>query len=311
MITLTRLLFIGLLLSIPLVQAKSCPRPPAAPSAAQAKAGIKNAKDHGFLWRISKDGHDSYLYGTIHLARFEDMFIGPTVLNAVKQADTVALELDMLDPDIASRIVKSMTETKHQHISNALTTQIKQAAEDVCLPYAQISKLSPTFQMITITTAHAAYHQLYSAYAIDAFLSGFAHQMQKNVVSLESPEEQVAALTMDTPAEATLFINKALTQIHTGESEKIFLRMYQNWLNSNHADFEQYADWCDCLETAEDKKLMQRLLADRNVGMANKIDKLHQTHSTFVAVGTLHLFSDQGLPNLMRQKGYQVRQIKF
>lgn len=311
MITLIRLLCIGLLLSIPLAQAKSCPQPPASPSAAQAEAGMKNAKDHGFLWRISKDGHDSYLYGTIHLARFEDMFIGPTVLNALKQADTVALELDMLDPDIASRIVKSMTATKRQRISNALTTQIKQAAENICLPYAQISKLSPMFQMITITTAHAAYHQLYSAYAIDAFLSGFAHQMQKNVVSLESPEEQVATLTMDTPAETTHFINKALAQIDSGKGEQVLLRMYQSWLDSNHDDFAQYAGWCDCLETAEDKKLMQRLLADRNVGMANKIDKLHQTHSSFVAVGTLHLFSDQGLPNLMRQKGYQVTQIKL
>ncbi len=311
MTCLTRLLFIGLLLSIPLVQAKSCPPPPAIPNATQAETGMKNAKDHGFLWRISKDGHDSYLYGTIHLAKFEDMFIGPTVLKAVRQADTVALELDMLNQDIASRIVKSMMDAKSHEISSTLTAKIKQAAEDVCLPYTQISKLSPTFQMITITTAHAAYHQLYSSYAIDAFLSGFAHQMQKNVVSLESPEQQIEALSMDTQAEMAHFIQKALDQIKTGEGVKIVLRMYQNWLNTNHADFEHYADWCNCLETAEDKKLMQRLLTDRNIGMADKIDKLHQTHSTFVAVGTLHLFSNQGLPNLMRQKGYQVEQIKF
>ena len=48
----------------------------------QVEAGMKAAEDHGFLWRVSRDGRVSYLYGTIHLARLAWVFPGPTVVEA-------------------------------------------------------------------------------------------------------------------------------------------------------------------------------------------------------------------------------------
>ena len=64
--------------------------------------------DHGFLWRISKDGRTSYLYGTMHVGKFDWAFPGPSLMQALRATDTVALELDMLDADIQNRLVKGM-----------------------------------------------------------------------------------------------------------------------------------------------------------------------------------------------------------
>ena len=61
---------------------------------------MPSAKDHGFLWRVARDGRSSYLYGTIHAAKAEWMFPGPLTLAALAASDTLALELDVLDPDV-------------------------------------------------------------------------------------------------------------------------------------------------------------------------------------------------------------------
>ena len=55
----------------------SCP-PAAIPlSPERFEAGMRQAQDHGFLWRLTKDGRTSYLYGTLHAAQPAWMFPGP------------------------------------------------------------------------------------------------------------------------------------------------------------------------------------------------------------------------------------------
>src|SRR4029079_1658260 len=80
--------------------AASCPPAAQQLTTETLNAGIRDAKDHGFLWRITKGGRSSYLYGTIHAARAEWMFPGPVTLDALRNSDTLALELDVLDPDV-------------------------------------------------------------------------------------------------------------------------------------------------------------------------------------------------------------------
>ena len=60
-------------------------------------AAAQRATDHGLLWRIEKNGHTSWLYGTIHVARADWMLPGPAVRSALQQVDSIALELDLLD----------------------------------------------------------------------------------------------------------------------------------------------------------------------------------------------------------------------
>ena len=50
---------------------KSCPPEAEKPTVAATQAAMGSARDHGFLWRITKDGHASFLYGTIHVAKFD------------------------------------------------------------------------------------------------------------------------------------------------------------------------------------------------------------------------------------------------
>src|SRR5215469_9295861 len=81
------------------LQGRSCPPPAEQLSPAMFQSGSTTAQDRGFLWRISKRGHTSYLYGTMHIAKQGWMFPGRTVRAAFDASDLLAVEVDSLDPN--------------------------------------------------------------------------------------------------------------------------------------------------------------------------------------------------------------------
>ena len=108
----------------------ACPPAPQPLTSENLSAGIRSAKDHGFLWRLTKDGRSSYLYGTIHAARAEWMYPGPVTLDALQRSDTLALELDVLDPDVQRRLAASIGGQKKEPLPPALVRRIERTAED-------------------------------------------------------------------------------------------------------------------------------------------------------------------------------------
>ena len=56
----------------------SCPPVAEKPTAEALQAAARQARDHGFLWRISKDGRTSFLYGTMHVGKLDWAVPGPS-----------------------------------------------------------------------------------------------------------------------------------------------------------------------------------------------------------------------------------------
>src|SRR5687767_2783013 len=77
-----------------------CPPVAQAPTSEQLQAAQRDARDRGFLWRISKQGRSSYLFGTLHLGRMPWVFAGPRLREALANTDTLALEIDLTDPAV-------------------------------------------------------------------------------------------------------------------------------------------------------------------------------------------------------------------
>ena len=64
-----------------------------APTPEQIQAAQRDARDRGFLWRISKDGRSSYLYGTLHVGKLDWAFPGPRLAEALRDTDALAVEI--------------------------------------------------------------------------------------------------------------------------------------------------------------------------------------------------------------------------
>jgi hypothetical protein len=66
------------------------------------------------------------------------------------------------------------------------------------------------------------------------------------------------------------------------------------------------------MDTAAERRLFQRILFDRNPPMAERLVALHGAGTRFfAAVGALHMIGPQGLPELLRARGFDVQRIPF
>lgn len=290
----------------------ACPPPVTRPAPEVVREAMRKAQDHGFLWRISKDGRTSFLYGTIHVAKFEWMFPGTQVMKAILATDTMALELDIMDPDIQSRMLTGMAEFPRTALPVLLNKRIRQQAEQVCVPYASIAHSAPEMQITTLTIMAGRRDGLEAAYAIDAVLAGLGHSSRKVMVSLETPEQQLRLLKMDSPQETISFVQDSLQELESGRSLQMIKRIAKVWADSDYNDMEHFSEWCECLKTESERAWMKRALDDRNPALAKNIDALHSSgKQVFAAVGSLHMFGQSGLPKLLEQRGYRVERVSF
>lgn len=290
----------------------ACP-PEAAPLTAEAiSAGMQTAKDHGFLWRLSKDGRTSYLYGTIHAARRDWMFPGPTVVESLRASDTLALELDVLDADIQKRLAASIGSRRGEPLPPALERRLDKRKDAECVDKKLWADFAPEFQVASLTVLAARRDGFDPAYAIDLVLASVARNLGKPVASLETPEQQMQALQMQSQQETTALVKDTLDDLDSDKARPLLRRMAKIWVEGDYAQLSRYPQWCDCVRTPAEKAAMKRLLDDRNPAIAAGIDALHASgKQVFAAVGSLHMVGPAGLPALMRQRGYKVEQGDF
>lgn len=292
--------------------ATGCP-PAALPLSAELfQSGLRDAADHGFLWRIVKDGRTSYLYGTIHAARLEWMFPGPRTAAALAASDVLALELDVLDPDIQARLAASARARPGAALPAELLRRIDARMAAECIDPAPWRAFAPEFQVATLALTAARRDGFDPAYAIDVVLALLARKRAKPTVSLETPEAQMAALRLPTRAATIEFVRSSLDELETGRAGPLLGRMVKAWTDGDLAELDAYPRWCECLRNPVERAAMRRLLDDRNPQLAAAIDALHaRGRSVFAGVGSLHMIGPNGLPTLLAGRGYAVGRVGF
>ena len=306
-------LLAGLLGTPALAQtAPDCPPAAQAPSPEQMQAGLRGARDRGFLWRISKDGRSSWLYGTLHVAKFAWGFPGPALRDALGQSDTMALELDLLDPDIQRRMAQGLAAQPKTPLPAALQVRLARRAEADCVPLPALAALAPEMQIAVLGSLIGRRDGLDPAYGIDAFLAGWGHAAKLEMVSLETPELQLATLQMQSPAETLTLVKNSLDDYENGHALSTLRRITAIWADGDLPELARYEAWCECVKTAADRTAMARMLDDRNPALADAIAELHAVGKrVFAAVGSLHMIGPTGLPALMAQRGYRVERISY
>ena len=290
---------------------KAAPCPPQAqpPTQPQLQAAAANASDHGMLWRITRDGRSSYLYGSIHVGKLDWSFPGPQVRAALQATDTLALELDPADPQIVARMQPPAGITAPS-LSPALKARLARQADAACVPRELLAAQHPVMQALTLTVLAARWQGLEPGYAQELVLGGFARAAQRPVVSLETPEAQMAALIPRAAADARRMVAQLLEQLEQGVAQRGIARLAAAWERGDLADLADYERWCECITDDDDRRQMHRLLDERNPAMAAGIEALHREgRAVFAAVGALHMTGSKALPLLLQQRGFDVERV--
>jgi uncharacterized protein YbaP (TraB family) len=291
-------------------QAADCP-PSAIASLAKLGPGVRNGVDRGLLWRIERDGRTSWLYGTIHIGRAEWVRPGPTVQKALAQSDALALEIDARD-EATARVMGQPADPAllSRMLSGERARRLDRQNTEACVPPGATAKLQPILQVSALAGLVARADGLYPEFGVDETMAVSARNGNKPIFALENAADQIKALTGDSEAEEAEQVDAALDELESGQLRGQMKELADVWARSDADKLARYADWCDCLRTPAEQRLMKRLLDDRNPGLANGIERLHASgKGVFAAVGALHMIGPQGLPALMATRGFTVTPV--
>ena len=293
-----------------LAQAEQCPPPPQIPTEAQAADAARAAQDRGFLWSVQRDGKTSYLYGTLHVGKLAWAMPGPRVAKALRASQVLAMELDVSDPRVQQQMAALVRSDGPSSLSAEAQAQLREAAKALCIDWDTLGPLRPEFQLTTLLMTLARYEDLDAGFGSEVALAAMAPHLGLPTRSLETGTEQVAALSAASSAELAEWVQTGVNDLRTDKARRQLRKLSRVWADSDIQRLERYPHWCECEGTAAERAVLDRVVKQRNVTLAERIDALiRQEGPAFVAVGALHMVGSHGLPALLKARGFTVKQV--
>ena len=269
----------------------------------------------GNFYAITGNGltDTSWLFGTYHLVKSSYLNEVPAVMNAFKKSNGVVVEL-VIDsaklPAIYTMGIlkdKMLTDLLDKPFSDSLESEVKNT---LGVGLMQINNLKPinlalTLSMVYLVTDNDSPIQKYSGDGIDGFFAESGKSAGKKVTALETIEEQMYLLFNKLPDEEQVnqlkyFIRNKHEMIKQGND------LISNWFSHDLNGMYEVSEKGLQVFGNEDQ-----LLKERNKKWMKTIPALLNKESQFIAVGALHLASENGLIKLLEQSGYKVTAIKL
>lgn len=282
----------------------ACPPQPVQPTAEQAARWAAAAPDRGLLWRISRGGHSSYLYGSLHVGRADWAYPGPALRQAWADTEVLAVELDPADVGAALAALPQA-----EPLSPAQSRRIEAQARAACLPAGALTALPAMLQLSTLTLIEARRDGFDAAFGQDLMLLAWAKDEHRPVQSLESVDEQLAALEPEA-AELPALVDGTLRQLQRGEMRAPLRKLAASWSRGDLKVLADYPRWCACADSPAERAWLRRVNDERNTQLAARIDALHGAgQRLLVAVGALHMSGPEALPRLLAARGFEVQSL--
>ncbi|MGJ7915123.1 TraB/GumN family protein [Massilia sp. LXY-6] len=275
-----------------------------------------SAAERGALFRVSLEGHDMYLFGTLHVGLPEFYPLEPRIVEALNQSSTLALEIDPAQPQRELQRVlhaRGMLEpgavgydSMDPDRRSLLDSLIVQGGYDP----TNARKFKPVLLATLLTMAEYTKQGYRSDLSSEAWLARHARANATRVLELESLDRQLSMLDRLSVPERWRFLDEMMGTIESGAQRVEARDMVQAWSNADRAALDRIAMRCDADTSVSGKFVTQVLLKERNRGLADGLlNLLRQEKRTFAAIGVLHLLGKGSVPELLQARGVSVERI--
>lgn len=264
-------------------------------------------KTSSLLWKIEGKNlkNPSYLFGTIHLICADKFLWTEAMKNALDTCEQVAFEVDMDDPKLAMEVSAGMLLPEEKELKDFFSEENykrleKYAIDTLRIPAMMLSRMQPfaVLSMAAINSTECDQPPV----SYEQKITGWAKASGKNIVGLESAEGQLAIMKeMNIDSTAAQLIKMLNNPEEQKEQYKQLLSVYtQQDLKAIHNLI---------LNTLDIQADLNRLLYGRNKNWIPEIEKLIQDNATFIAIGAGHLGGEDGVIQLLQQKGYTLTPV--
>ncbi len=278
-----------------------------------AEEGAALLHGEGLLWRIDTPGSEpSYLFGTIHLTDERVTKLPPAVVKALEASDSLSAEM-ILDDETRLTLARELRLTGDRDLEDILGSdlyaRVLERTRLIGVFDASLRTLKPWVVMGIISlppeeVARAATGHL----NVDETLQKMASDRGIPLHALETVAEQADALGGMPEADLVEIIREGVAMhenIHALIDELIGFYLEQDLSGLHARTMELSAGYGE--ERLD--RFMERILDRRNFLMADRMAGVLAEGRAFVAVGAMHLPGENGLLNLLEQRGHGITRV--
>ena len=261
------------------------------------------------LWEISGNGlkSPSYLYGTVHSSDSRAFHFAKLAESYIAKCDAFGMEINMNtmgDVNIFSMmkylimpgdttLQMLMTASQYEKLDKFVT-------DSMHFSLAMFNTIKPMF-LLGMQESMSMSED--SNDFLDQYLMNKALDRKKEIIGIETIEEQIKALDLIPLKEQAKMILEIIEPDTTKkeDSSEDLVDIYARGDLDAIYSFYKKEDLSNIFNAA--------LITDRNHRMADRLDSIMKKKRLFTAVGALHLPGEEGVINLLRKKGYILTPI--
>lgn len=264
------------------------------------------SKNPVFLWSMKSPRGTVYLLGSVHVLKPDAYPLDSRIEAAYSKSERIVFEADMQEARslevqqalAAQGMYRDKTSLK-DHISKKTYSLLEKKLKSAGMPISRFAGCKPWLCAVSLSGMELKRLGYDPKDGIDAHFSAKAKKDGREILFLESALYQIDLLSKTLGDRQEDLLQQALRELEVIARESAV--MIKAWKEGDTAKMETLVN----ISLDEYPEIRKELFTGRNSLWASRIeDLLKKDGNTLVIVGAGHLVGEQGLPALLRQKGY-------
>jgi uncharacterized protein YbaP (TraB family) len=262
------------------------------------------------LWSVEAGGNTIYLLGSLHVLKNDAYPLATAIEEAYSSSRKVVFETDMnamTNPSVQQKMlalgVYPEGQTLDQHLSGKTRNLLKKKMSELGLPMQQFVRFRPWFIALTLATFELQRLGYNPMYGIDMHFFGRAKTDEKELGFFEPVDYQIDLLGKMTDQDQESFLNQTLEEMDI--VAELAAEMTSYWESGDAENLYQLMN----RSFKDHQGIRDRLLIQRNKNWSSQIEALmKENKNVLVIVGAGHLVGPDSVVDLLKKKGYSVKQ---
>jgi hypothetical protein len=272
-----------------------------------------SAQAKHFLWEVQSMTNRAWLFGTMHAGKQDWYPLAPAIEQAFEASPVLVVEADVTDLDTVGKTSDTMSypapDTLANHVPPDDYARFVVQLGKIGLPESRVKNMKPFTAGSLLMFAEWQRQGFQPQFGVDYYLITKAKAAKKKVLELEGVEAQAQLVDSLTEKEHREAFAGTLTALESGLTGAQIDGMVKAWTSGDAFLMlevaRRYNEKIPGAGALEEKFIWSRheAMLAKIEGYLNKEKERH-----FIAVGSLHLTGKRGLVEMLRAKGYIVRQ---
>jgi len=267
-----------------------------------------------YLWEVIGLTNRVYLFGTVHAGK-KDWYPLPTVVEeAFNDSKVLVVEADVTDAaalrSASANLVYKPPDNLRNHVPKEDYERFRKLLPRYRYPEEEVAQLKPFMAVSMLVFSEWGRQGFYPEFGVENYLIAKAKAEVKPIVELEGVAAQMKMMDSLTDRENTLLFAGTVNALESGLTDQQIKGLVSAWKNGKPDELLEVARTYNS-QVPGAAEFEEKFIWSRHPEMLTKIEGFLNDSKDrhFIAVGALHLAGPRGLIELLRKRGYVVKQL--